>query len=315
MANSGMANKNKSLEEIFNSKKITDSSKKLYTSNLIRLNGNEPITNFKFLENPEIIWNKLENSKPNTQRNYYIAICSVLSELKNENKKYEKLYDIYYKTLTNFNNILKDQTKMTQNETENWISKEEIDSLFNEKKEVLTLIKGKRKITDEMYSELLDLVILGLYTLMPPRRNIDYILMKYGPIPEESDPTFNYVDIKNGEFILNNYKTAGTYKTQKIKINPELLSIIKIYSKFIPDKVNNFFLQKFNGIPFTESNQLTKRLNEIFGKRVSSSMLRKIYLTDKYSDTIESMKQDAADMGTSTSVMTTNYIKNKANIV
>ena len=306
----------KSLEEIFNSKKITDSSKKLYTSNLIRLNNNEPITNFKFLENPEIIRSKLENSKPNTQRNYYIAICSILSELKNDcpgankdSKKYQKLYDSYYKTLIEFNTQLKDQTKMTPEESTNWISMNDITELLDSKKEILQVIKNKRKLTEQMYSELLDLVILGLYTLMPPRRNIDYILMKYGPNPEESDSNFNYIDIKNGEFILNNYKTAGTYKTQRIKINPELLSIIKIYSKFIPDKVNNFFLQKFNGIPFTESNQLTKKLNEIFGKKISSSMLRKIYLTDKYSDTIESMKQDAADMGTSTSVMTTNYIK------
>jgi hypothetical protein len=310
----------KSLEEIFNSKKITDSSKKLYTSNLIRLNNNEPITNFKFLENPEIIKSKLENSKPNTQRNYYIAICSVLSELKNdcpgankEAKKFQKLYDSYYKTLIEFNTQLKDQTKMTPEENTNWISMNDINELFDSKKEILQVIKGKRKLTEEMYSELLDLVILGLYTLMPPRRNIDYIYMKIASGDE--DPSFNYVDIKNGEFILNNYKTAGTYKTQRIKINPELLNIIKIYSKFIPDKLNNFFLQKFNGIPFTESNQLTKKLNEIFGKRVSSSMLRKIYLTDKYSDTIESMKQDAADMGTSTSVMTTNYIKNIPNIV
>jgi hypothetical protein len=305
----------KSLEEIFNSKKITDSSKKLYTSNLIRLNNNEPITNFKFLENPEIIKSKLENSKPNTQRNYYIAICSVLSELKNsdskDSKKYQKLYDSYYKTLIDFNTQLKDQTKMTPEENTNWISMNDINELLNSKKEILQVIKGKRKLTEEMYSELLDLVILGLYTLMPPRRNIDYIYMKIGD--NSDDPAFNYVDIKNGEFILNNYKTAGTYKTQIIKINPELLNIIKIYSKFIPDKLNNFFLQKFNGIPFTESNQLTKKLNEIFGKRVSSTLLRKIYLTDKYSDTIESMKQDAADMGTSTSVMTTNYIKNVPN--
>jgi hypothetical protein len=307
----------KSLEEIFNSKKITDSSKKLYTSNLIRLNNNEPITNFKFLENPEIIKSKLENSKPNTQRNYYIAICSVLSELKNDcpgankdSKKFQKLYDSYYKTLIEFNTQLKDQTKMTPEENTNWISMNDINELLNSKKEILQVIKGKRKLTEEMYSELLDLVILGLYTLMPPRRNIDYIYMKIASGDE--DPSFNYVDIKNGEFILNNYKTAGTYKTQRIKINPELLNIIKIYSKFIPDK-SNFFLQKFNGIPFTESNQLTKKLNEIFGKRVSSTLLRKIYLTDKYSDTIKSMKQDAADMGTSTSVMTTNYIKNVPN--
>lgn len=298
----------KNLEEIFETKRITDSSKKLYTSNLIRLNGGKEITNFKFLENPENIAEIISNSKPNTQRNYYIAICSVLSELKKDSKKYQKLYDIYYEILMDLNSSLKDQTKMTDTETENWITQDEITELLNKSKSVLDEIKNKRKISQELYDKLLDLVILGLYTLMPPRRNIDYILMKISP--DISNTEFNYLDIKNKQFILNNYKTAGTYKTQKIDINPELFEIIKKYISFRPDKSNTNFLIKYDGTPFTESNQMSKRLNIIFGKKISSSMLRKIYLTDKYSNTIEEMKKDAEAMGTSTCVMTTNYIKN-----
>jgi hypothetical protein len=300
----------KTLEEIFETKRITDSSKKLYTSNLIRLNDGKEITNFKFLESPENIAEMVSKSKPNTQRNYYIAICSIMSELKKDSKKYQKLYDIYYKILMDLNVSLKDQTKMTDTETENWITQDEITHLLNKSKLVLDEIKNKRKISPEIYDRLLDLVILGLYTLMPPRRNIDYILMKIIP---EDNTEFNYLDLKNKQFILNNYKTAGTYKTQKIDINPELFEIIKKYVNFRPDKSNTSntsFLVKYDGTPFTESNQMSKRLNDIFGKKISSSMLRKMYLTDKYSDTIEEMKKDAEAMGTSTSVMTTNYIKN-----
>jgi hypothetical protein len=59
-----------------------------------------------------------------------------------------------------------------------------------------------------------------------------------------------------------------------------------------------------------ESNAITKKLNAIFdGKKIGSSMLRKMYLTNKYSDVIENMKDDAENMGTSTGVMQTNYIK------
>jgi len=297
----------KTLEEIFETKRITDSSKKLYTSNLIRLNDGKEITNFKFLESPENIAEMVSKSKPNTQRNYYIAICSIMSELKKDSKKYQKLYDIYYKILMDLNVSLKDQTKMTDTETENWITQDEITELLNKSKLVLDEIKNKRKISPEIYDRLLDLVILGLYTLMPPRRNIDYILMKIIP---EDNTEFNYLDLKNKQFILNNYKTAGTYKTQKIDINPELFEIIKKYVSLRPDKSNTSFLVKYDGTPFTESNQMSKRLNDIFGKKISSSMLRKMYLTDKYSDTIEEMKKDAEAMGTSTSVMTTNYIKN-----
>ena len=59
-----------------------------------------------------------------------------------------------------------------------------------------------------------------------------------------------------------------------------------------------------------ESNALTSKLNAIFdGHKIGSSMLRKMYLTNKYSNVIDEMKQDAENMGTSTNVMQTNYIK------
>ena len=61
--------------------------------------------------------------------------------------------------------------------------------------------------------------------------------------------------------------------------------------------------------PIMESNALTKKLNNIFDKKIGSSMLRKMYLTNKYSDVMNEMKEDAKDMGTSSSVMQTNYIK------
>jgi hypothetical protein len=38
-------------------------------------------------------------------------------------------------------------------------------------------------------------------------------------------------------------------------------------------------------------------------------MLRKMYLTNKYSDVMTEMKQDANSMGTSANVIQTNYIK------
>jgi len=42
---------------------------------------------------------------------------------------------------------------------------------------ILDEIKNKRIITEPQYNKLLDLVILSLYTLQPPRRNIDYMKM------------------------------------------------------------------------------------------------------------------------------------------
>jgi len=302
------------LDEVFKDKKITESSKKLYCSNLKRLNSGLEVKDFKFLANPEKIAEIIKESKPNTQRNYYIVICSVLGELKKDNKKYEKLYNTYYKILTELNVTLKDQTAKTDTEKENWISQEAIQNKLTSKMEILKEITKKRKINKEQFDRLLDLIILGLYTLQPPRRNIDYLnmfIINNAYNADDHGTTKNYLDLVSKNFVLNNYKTAGTYKTQIIPINDELYNIIKLYIKFRGLKESNVpFLVDYEENPILESNALTSKLNAIFdGHKIGSSMLRKMYLTNKYSNVIDEMKQDAENMGTSTNVMQTNYIK------
>jgi hypothetical protein len=54
---------------------------------------------------------------------------------------------------------------------------------------------------------------------------------------------------------------------------------------------------------------MTLILNKIFGKKVAVSMMRNIYLTSKYGNEQAKMKQDAHDLGTSLSTITTNYVK------
>jgi len=44
---------------------------------------------------------------------------------------------------------------------------------------------------------------------------------------------------------------------------------------------------------------MTKTLNQIFGKKISTQMLRNIYLTSKYGSVKTDLKQDVSEMGTS----------------
>ena len=57
------------------------------------------------------------------------------------------------------------------------------------------------------------------------------------------------------------------------------------------------------------STDITSLLQSIFDSKVSSSMLRKIYLTDKYSDVMKEMSKDVEAMATSKETAQTNYIK------
>jgi hypothetical protein len=119
---------------------------------------------------------------------------------------------------------------------------------------------------------------------------------------DTQDKAFNYLSFKDRTFYFNNYKTRGAYQTQSVRINDTLFKLLK---KYRPD---GRLLSSNNGKELT-SPQMTHLLNSIFGKKVSVSMIRNIYLTSLYGDEQAKMKQDAHDLGTSLSTITTNYVK------
>ena len=63
-----------------------------------------------------------------------------------------------------------------------------------------------------------------------------------------------------------------------------------------------------NGNPL-KSSQITKILNDIFNMNISTSMLRHIYLSNKYSEVEENMKKDAVLMGHSANTQSQYIVK------
>jgi hypothetical protein len=79
------------------------------------------------------------------------------------------------------------------------------------------------------------------------------------------------------------------------------------YIKHLSD--GDFLLSKRNGSPFVQ-NDIGKVLSEFFGKKIGTSMLRHIYLSNLYKDipALSQMQKTATEMGHSTS-MALEYIK------
>ena len=286
-------------------KPISDSSKKLYTRNLMKLNNDQAITNFNFLKEPKQILNMIKDYKPTTQRSYIIAICTVL-----KNSKHQNLYDMYFEILSNFNNQLKVRTDKTDKQMENWMTNDNINDISKDlKSKVVKRVRNK-----EDYNNLLNYVVLSLYTLHPPRRNVDYSLMKISN--NMNDDKYNYLDMKKGQFVFNNYKTQGKYNQVVVPIEEDLKQVIELYLNNHPEKSKlknkNYdvhFLKSFYNEPIEKSQEITRILNKIFGKNIGSSMLRNMYLSNKYSNVIEELKDDVADMSTSLGTALNNYIK------
>ena len=159
-----------------NNTRISESSKKLYSHNLKKLNDGNEIKNLNFLKKTELIEEKLNKLKNNTKRSYLIAIVSVLKG----RDKFKKTKDFYYEKMMEMNKTLTDNTDKTQKEENNWLNQDEVNEKFNDLYKIVDQIGNKRKLKVGQYDKLLDCLILGLYVTMPPRRNLDYVKMVVG---------------------------------------------------------------------------------------------------------------------------------------
>jgi hypothetical protein len=137
-------------------------------------------------------------------------------------------------------------------------------------------------------------------------------------IPKEMDKSLNYYDITNSKMYFNNYKTSSTYNTQEVEVNDRLQEILKCYIMVHPTKLTAknqiYLLCTYDGTPFTTVSSLTRILNKIFmnsvGKRISSNLIRSIYLTNEFKPQNDKLNNTAYNMGTSSSTIQNIYIKN-----
>jgi len=309
-----------SLIDKLNEKNLSESSIKLYLRNLEKLNDDLPLKNFNFLKNEQEILDKLSQYKENTKRGYLISITAVLSAVKD---KYKSLYEKYSKLMIDFSNELKKKPteEPTETQNKNWMSWDELKNKFIELEEKVNKFINNKEISENQYNLLLNLVCASLYLYNPPRRNMDYqkmnIVKNY---TNDLSDDINYLDYDNNKFIFNTFKTSKKEGQVVVDISPELKNIIDKYLKFHPllkgkklNKTSNFrFLVYFNGKDFDKVNSITRILNKVFDKAIGSSMIRHIYLSNKYGEIQDEKKKDSVAM--SHSIQTQNdYIKKVKN--
>lgn len=283
----------------FHEKGLSETSVMLYMKNLRRLNGGQPLTDFKFLDRPKVIEDFLNQYAETTKRNFIIAIVSALN-LAGTTAKHKKLYGDYYKMMMEKNKEIKENGGKKKEDMPSWDAVlEKYNALKEKVKETTDFSK------DSAYNDLLKLLVTSLYVLQPPRRNGDYLEMKIVPsYSEELPQNVNYLDTKKGEFIFNKYKTSKKYGEFRKAIEPELRAILTLYLKHHPNlwegrkqkKEPVPFLVYRDGEPLHQLNSITRLINSVLGKGVGSSALRHIYITEKYGKVEEEQAKDAEAM-------------------
>jgi integrase len=292
-------------------KPISDSSIKLYIRNLQKLNDNKTLKNLTFLKDNNAINQKLEEYKPNTKRSYLISIVSSLAT----EPSLKKLYDKYFKMMVELSGeIRKTPTEeMNEQQKKNWIDWDEVIKVYNDLKTKVEELPKKVK-NEEQYNTLLHFLILSLYVLVPPRRNVDYQKMVIIKGVSEDKQDINILDLSKKQFIFNIYKTSKKHGKTIVDIPNNLFEVIELYVKSHPlakgKKYEVPFIVDFQGNPLTNINSITYMLNNIFKKRIGSSMMRHIFVSYKFGDKHKEQKEIANMMGHSLN-MNNDYIKEK----
>ena len=138
----------------------------------------------------------------------------------------------------------------------------------------------------------------------PPTR-LDYAPMKilsqieYDRLLPRDAKANNYLVIKSRndkKFHFNEYKTAGKYGENVVKVGKKLNSVINIWLKY--NTSNNFLINTKGDM--LSSNGLGKLIKDTYkptGKDITINMLRHIFISEKFPNVDQERQETASKMG------------------
>lgn len=299
-----------------------ESTIKMYSSNLNKLKKMFDTDNFDFLKQTDKVKDKLSELHFTTQRNYLSAIVIYLMAISKNEKdmkedplilKYAELRDDLSKIIedNNATGIISDKQK------DNFVDISEVNKMVQEMGEEIKnkKIKKKEDLSSKDKALLQVYTIFSIYTRLPMRNDLAGMeainKRTYNKLTEENKKEKNYLVVnKNNMFmVLNEFKTNTKYKSINIPIEKDLEKLLRVYLKMNGMGV---LFKSSTGKALTRnalSQLLLKTTKKRMGKSISTTMLRKIYLSSKYGKIQEEQAKDAEIMGHSVDTQNKVYIK------
>ena len=286
------------LSKIKDTRKITDSTLKLYGRNikkLIQLSESENVDDFTSNKTLD----KLMSSSNSTLANYVATCLVVLGLDKTKNKG--RIEELNMK-LRELNGKVKNESdKPKDEEIVKWDS---IVSLADKLRNNFFKIEMKHK-------EGMEALLLNFYSLFPPQRSeIFSNLIITTTKPTDKDNNYLYRKSTNVYFlIINKHKTARSAGeiTEQIT-DKQLIKMLNRYLKLY----NTKYLFQYSDDKSLSPSDISKMLGQTtkeLGDKLGSSSMRHIYLSNKYSGVMKDLELDTQKMGNSVGVAVSNYIK------
>tara|TARA_R110000744_G_scaffold176292_3_gene295160 strand:+ start:332 stop:1273 length:942 start_codon:yes stop_codon:yes gene_type:complete len=296
---------------------IKESTIKMYIGNLNKLKKIFEVDDFKFLKSPDKVAEKIDDKHFTTQRNYYNSIIILLmslgaDEYGDELEKYNIIRDELNKKYIddNASGIVSDK------QSKNLISYEELQGLIDEIKNVLDIPKLKKAetITAKQSKLLMVYVILSILIQNPMRNDLSNMLIiskkGYNSLTDDDKKENNYLLVEKSslQFVLNDYKTSKKYLEKKLNISKDVEKTIRMYMRLNGMKNGDvLFPISRNGI----SQLLIKTSKKYIQKSISTTMIRKIVASHLLADVKEAEQKLAHKMGTDISTIKSVYVKTK----
>lgn len=297
--------------------KAKESTLKMYVSNLMKLMKLYEKDNLDFLKKPEEIEEKLSSLHYTTRRNYLNSIIVYLMAVKDKGdpliKEFSDIRDKHNKQYEeeNATGIISDKQK------ENFVDISEVNNMINKMGQEIKdkKLKKKEDLTAKDKNLIQVYTLYNIYTRLPLRNDLAgmEVINKraYNKLSEEEKKSENYLVINKNSmfFVLNKYKTSSKYEELKIDIPKDLEKLLRQYIRINGMGV---LFKSSTGKPLSRnalSQLLLKTSKKYMGKSISTTMLRKIYLSSKYADMKEELEKDNKVMGHSKEVAMESYIK------
>lgn len=286
------------LEKIKSTRKITDSTLKLYGRNIKRLINESDSDNIDDFTADKTL-NKLMSSSNSTLANYTATCLVVLGLDKTKNKNRIEQLNMKLRELNN--KVKNADDKAKDDEIIKW---DDIIKLADKLRNNFFKIEMKPK-------EAMDSLLLNFYSLFPPQRSeIFSNLIITNTKPTDKDNNYLFRKSTNIYYlIINKHKTvrsAGEI-TEQI-IDKQLIKMLNRYLKLYKTKYLFQYSDEKSLTPADISKLLGQITNEL-GDKLGSSSMRHIYLSNKYSSVMKDLENDTKQMGNSVGVAVSNYIK------
>jgi len=312
----------KDLIESQKDKRRSEKTVNMYIANIKKLykilGNDDEMEDLDWLTDVEKVTDILSDKHFTTLRNYLnsIIVSLQVTEYPDELiKEYQSIRDEFNDKYIKENSTGVISAKQEQN----FASMDEINNVIKEMKEEIDSKKLFRKdITPKEKALVQMYIMINILTQYPFRNDLagmKFIKKKdFNNLSMEDKKKNNYLlqDKNDFYFILNEYKTQAKYGEKKIKV--EKNNLPSLLRKYIPLLDNEYLFTSSTGKPFSR-NAITQILSKTFekylGKKISTTLLRKIYMSSKYQGTKEEMEKDAEIMGHSKDVGQLVYTKKK----